>query len=258
MAPGGVKGLRQTRLGADTYGMRRIYLIAFMLVLASSAAAQGIFEYWKAGAHTKRGKSPLPSTSPSPTVQHGPGGGVAVHAAAGPAAWTHAWFADRAAVRKQVAALKEAVGNSMIGERYPLPRGGGFRCTPFDAAPHAPDDPEPWAMRCTGSDASCARENFFACPSPGAAPVLVQVRWTARVPAEASAAEWRSYFRALADTLTQALGSPAVADSTMLRWDRSDHAVTARLHGGSARADSIEILARSSTLPSPRTESARR
>jgi hypothetical protein len=113
-------------------------------------------------------------------------------------------------------------------------------------------------MRCTGPDASFARENFFACPAPGTAPVLVQVRWTARVPAGASAAEWRSYYRALGDTLTQALGSPATADSTVLRWDRSDHAVTARLHGGSAHPDSIEILARSSTLPTPRTESARR
>jgi hypothetical protein len=250
--------LRQNHLRADTYGMRRIYLIALMLVLASTAAAQGIFEYWKAGAHTKRGKSPLPSTSPSPTVQHGPGGGVAVHAPAGPAAWTHAWFADRAAVRRQIGAFKETVGSPMIGERYPLPRGGGFRCTPFDAAPHAPDDPEPWAMRCTGPDASFARENFFACLTPGASPVLVQVRWTARAPAGASAGEWRSYYRALADTLTQALGSPVVAESTMLRWDRSDHGVTARLHGGSARPDSIEILARSSTLPTQRTESARR
>jgi hypothetical protein len=238
--------------------MRRVYLIALMLVLASTAAAQGIFEYWKAGAHTKRGKSPLPSTSPSPSVQHAPGAAGTAHTPSGPAAWTQAWFADRPAVRRQMAALKDAVATPMIGERYPLPRGGGFRCTPFDAASHAPDDPEPWAMRCTGSDASCTRENFFACPAPGAAPVLVQVRWTARVPAGASGAEWRSYYRALADTLTRAMGSPVTADSTVLRWDRSDHAVTARLHGGSAHPDSIEILARSSALPAPRTESARR
>jgi hypothetical protein len=238
--------------------MRRIYLIALMLAVASTAAAQGIFEYWKAGAHTKRGKSPLPTTSPSSTVRQAPGSAVRAHAPAGPAAWTHAWFADRAAVSRQIAALRDAVAVPMIGEHYPLPRGGGFRCTPFDAAAHAPDDAEPWAMRCAGPDASCARENFFACPAPGAAPTLVQVRWTARAPAGAATAEWRSYYRALADTLTQALGRPASVDSTMLRWERSDHAITARFHGSSAHPDSIEILARSSSLPAPRTESARR
>ena len=240
--------------------MRRLVLTTLMLAFASTAAGQGIFEYWKAGAHTKRGKSPLPSTPPSSpsTVQHAPGSGVAVHAPAGPAAWSRAWFADHAAVRRQIASLRDAVAVSMIGERYPLPRGGGFRCTPFDAAPHAPDDPEPWAMRCTGPDASFARENFFACPAPGAAPVLVQVRWTVRVPAGASAAEWSSYYRALADTLTQALGSAVTADSTVLQWDRSDHAVTAQLHGSPAHPDSIEILARSTALPAQRTESARR
>ena len=113
-------------------------------------------------------------------------------------------------------------------------------------------------MRCTGPDASCTRENFFACPAPGTAPTLVQVRWTVRIPAAAEAAEWLRYYRSLADTLEQALGTPAAADSTVLRWDRSDHAVTARLHGSSAHPDSIEILARSNALPAPRTESARR
>ena len=251
-------GLRQTPTPADTSNMRRIYLIALMLILASTATAQGIFEYWKAGAHTKRGKSPLPSTSPSSTVQQASGSAVRARAPAGPAAWTHAWFADRAAVSRQIAALRDAVAAPMIGERYPLPRGGGFRCTPFDAAPHAPDDAEPWAMRCAGSDAACTRENFFACPAPGSAPALVQVRWTARIPDAAAAAEWRSYYRALADTLTRALGPPASADSTMLRWDRSDHAITARIHGSSAHPDSIEVVARANTLPAPRTESARR
>jgi hypothetical protein len=238
--------------------MRRISLIALMLTVTSTAAAQGIFEYWKAGAHTKRGKSPLPSTAPPSTVQHAPASAVRAHAPAGPAAWTHAWFADRAAVSRQIAALRDAVAAPMIGERYPLPRGGGYRCTPFDAAPHAPDDAEPWAMRCAGPDASCARENFFACPVPGAAPTLVQVRWTARVPAGAATAEWRSYYQALADTLTRALGPPVSADSTMLRWDRSDHAITARIRGSVAHPDSIEILARSHALPAPRTESAGR
>jgi len=249
--------LRQTSGSADTWNMRRIYLIALMLIVASTAAAQGIFEYWKAGAHTKRGKSPLPSTSPSSTAQQAPGSAVRARAPAGPTAWTHAWFADRAAVGRQIAALRDAAAAPMIGERYPLPRGGGFRCTPFDAAPHAPGDAEPWAMRCTGPDASCERENFFACSAPGAAPTLVQVRLTARVPAGATAAEWRQYYRALADTLTEALGPPVSADSTMLRWDRSDHAVVARIHGGFAHPDSIEILARSNALPSARTESAR-
>jgi hypothetical protein len=251
-------GLRQTPAPADRSDMRRIYLIALMLALGSTAGAQGIFEYWKAGAHTKRGKAPLPSTSPSSTVQHAPGSDARAHPPAGPAPWTHAWFADRAAVSRQIAALRDAVAAPMIGERYPLPRGGGFRCTPFDAAPHAPDDAEPWAMRCAGPDASCARENFFACQTPGAVPTLVQVRWTARVPAGAAAAEWRSHYQALADTLTRALGPPASADSTMFRWDRADHAITARIHGSFARPDSIEILARSSSLPAPRTESARR
>lgn len=238
--------------------MRRIHLIVLTLALASTASAQGIFEYWKAGAHTKRGASPLPSTPPSSTVHHAPGATGAAHTPAGPSPWTHPWFSDRAAVGRQIATFREAVAVPMIGETYPLPRGGGFRCTPFDAASHAPDDPEPWAMRCAGPDASAARENFFACPSPGSAPVLVQVRWTVRVPAAAEAGEWRSYYQALADTLTHAFGLPDTLNGAVLQWDRPDHRVTARLRGALAHPDSIEILARATTLPAPRTESAHR
>jgi hypothetical protein len=57
-------------------------------------------------------------------------------------------------------------------------------------------------------------------------------------------------YRALADTLTQALGRPASVDSTMLRWERSDH--DHRMGPQPAHLDSIEILARSSSLPAPR------
>ena len=236
--------------------MRRFALIALLLALASSAAAQGIFEYWKAGARTKHTTStPLPGPQPR-TVSGTPSSGSS--RPAGPSAWTQAWFADRGSVAKQIAALRGAIAEPMIGERYPLPRGGGFRCTDFDASPHAPGDPEPWAMRCAGPDASCARENFFTCPAPGAAPTLAQVRWTARARDAATATSWRPYCRALADTLTRAWGSPAwiAADSTAVRWSREGFAVTLRLHGAAARPDSLEILARSSDLPADTRSSA--
>jgi len=86
----------------------------------------------------------------------------------------------------------------------------------------------------------------------------VQVRWTVRVPAAAEAGEWRSYYQALADTLTHAFGLPDTLSGAVLQWDRSDHRVTARLHGASAHPDSVEIIARATALPAPRTESAGR
>jgi hypothetical protein len=230
--------------------MRRVYLIALMLALASTAAAQGVFEYWKAGAHTKRSsRSPLPSATPRSTVKQAPAGSQGAARPAAEPAWTEAWFADRGAVRRQIGALREAIAVPMIGERYPLPRGGGFRCSDLDAAPRAADDPEPWAMRCSGTDAGLTRENFFVMPGPGTAPVLLQVTWATR--ASSSTAAWRSYYRELADTLSRAIGQPVwvAPDSMAMRWERSDHAITLRLHVSPAHAESLEVTARSSLLP---------
>ena len=242
-------GLRQGPGRADTPPMRRLVLIVAMLALGSTALAQGVFEYWKAGAHTKRSsRSPLPSATPRSSGQQTAARSPGARPAAEPA-WTAAWFADRDAVRRQIGALREAIAVPMIGERYPLPRGGGFRCSELDAGPRGIDDPEPWAMRCSGTDAGCARENFFVMPGPDAAPVLLQVTWAAR--ASSATAAWRSYCRELADTLTRAIGPPVwvAPDSMAARWERSDHAVTLRLYGGPAHAESLEVVARSSLLP---------
>ncbi len=247
---GSSESLRQGPERADTSPMRRLVLIVAMLALGSTALAQGVFEYWKAGAHTKRSsRSPLPRTTPPSTVKHAPAGSPGAARPAAEPAWTEAWFADRGAVRRQIGALRDAIAVPMIGERYPLPRGGGFRCSDLDAAPRAADDPEPWAMRCSGTDAGLTRENFFVLPGPNTAPVLVQVCWAAR--ASSSTAAWRSYYRELADTLSRAMGQPVwvAPDSMGMRWERSDHAITLRLHVSPAHAESLEVIARSSLLP---------
>ena len=242
--------LRQGPERADTPPMRRLVLIVAMLALGSTALAQGVFEYWKAGAHTKRSsRSPLPSATPRSTVKQAPAGSPGAARPAAEPTWTEAWFADRGAVRRQIGALRDAIAVPMIGERYPLPRGGGFRCSDLDAEPRAAEDPEPWAMRCSGTDAGCTRENFFVLPGPGTAPVLLRVRWAAR--SSSSPAAWRSYYRELADTLARAIGQPAWVspDSMATRWERSDHAITLRLHLSPAHTESLEVVARSSLLP---------
>jgi hypothetical protein len=233
------------------------FLVAVFLtpdIPSEAIARPGIFEYWKAGTHAKKSSgSSLPRTS------HGSETGPrTTHAAESartardqqPPAWTDAWFSNRDLVRKQLATMREAIAIPMIGERFPLPRGGGFRCTQAAADTSHAVDASHWTLRCVGPDIGGERVNEFYVPAPGTAPVLERVRWVVRAPATARQASWGKFYRELADSLSRIMGPPAWSghDSTTARWSCDHHETTIQLHSNSARVDSMAILCLSDRL----------
>jgi len=233
------------------------------------ALAQAMGEYGRAGTqiHTSS-KAPVPrvpkaAPAGSPTTE----GAHLIQAkhtgepsreshTQGPPIWSEAWFTNHALVRGQVVAMVQAITASMIGESYPLPRGGGFRCTQPSGAGGQGDGPA-WAMRCTGSDVGGQRENDFNVITPGTAPVLERVRWIVVAPASSHTEAWRGFYKELTDSLTRALGPASwSADHMSARWDSNVAETTARLHGVPTHPESLEVTCLSDRLAEPRRSAA--
>jgi len=252
-------------------------LLAALALLAAvrpdRAIAQAMGEYGRAGTHIDRSTpSPAPRVPKATPVPKAPSAGStttqahlirAKHTAEtarepraeGPATWSEAWFANHALVRGQIEAMVQTITASMIGERYPLPRGGGFRCTQPSGA-GAGDDPA-WAMRCTGTEAGSQRENDFNVITPGTAPVLERVHWIVVAPQATHPEAWRSFYRDLTDSLTRVMGTPSwAADHMSARWNWNGTETTARIHEVSAHSESLEVTCLSDRLAEPRRSSA--
>jgi hypothetical protein len=219
--------------------MAAIVVLGLMLS-ATEASTQGIFEYWKAG--TKRG--PSRSASPHGHAHPGPTGSPAPSPPA-PAitGWTVAWFSDSTLVRRRVGETIEALRVPMIGQTFPLPRGGGFACTRLEsgAAPAAGD--LVCVIECAGPELGGRRQNWFYADGADGTPTLDRVRWLITAPPSSPRAPWRAFVRAVADSLSRAMGPPAWSgpDSMDVAWNGPDYATTIRLHATPTPVDSLEI-----------------
>ena len=249
------QGRPRPRTGVAPFSGLALAASFLALSLASAAAARpSIFEYWKAGTHTNKSSgSRTPRKSPS--AESGPRTVRAAEAASvarpsRPSAWTAAWFSDRDLVRRQLVAMEEAISVPMIGERYPLPRGGGFRCTQAQSDPSQISGAATWVLRCQGPDIGGERENDFYMPAPGIAPVLERVRWVIRPPARTPLASWRVFYRELADSLSRTMGPPTWSgpDSVAARWVWNHCQTTIRLHFHAAGVESLEVACASDRL----------
>ena len=217
-----------------------ITLLAGLLVASIGHARPGMYDYWKAGTKRK-GSSTLPResrTSHSTTP-----GTPSASVPKGPEPWTEAWFADPKLVAEHIREMAEAVGVPLIGERFPLPRGGGVPCTPVDpmSAPTVGDMRR--VVECNGPSLGGEQWNEFYAPGPDAAPTLEHVRWRIQAHAPAHVAAWRGVVTALRDSLSGSIGVPTWTspDSLALRWDQAGYRTTITLHVTAARADSLEI-----------------
>jgi len=255
-----------SRLGLATLAAG-FALLAIAHPRASLAQAMG--EYGRAGTqvHTSS-RSPVPRVPKAAPAGSSTTEGAhlirAKHAAEsghgshpqGPPLWTETWFSNRALVRGQIQAMVEAITASMIGERYPLPRGGGFRCT----QPGGRGDPDapPWAMRCVGTDVGSQRENDFSVVAPGTAPVLERVRWIVVAPAPTHSEAWRPFCAELTDSITRVMGSPSwtASDHSGARWNWNGAETTLRFHGVAAHSESLEVTCLSDRLAEPRRSAA--
>ena len=224
--------------------MRRIGLLAVVglgLTLAPTAASsQGIYEYWKAG--TKRGPSrsalahgharagqtsaPAPSASASTVVP-----------------WTSGWFSDSMLVGRGVGEMVEALTVPMIGQSFPLPRGGGFVCTRLDESSPPAAGGLTCVIECVGPELGGRRHNWFYAGGENGTPALDHVRWLILAPSASPRGSWRAFVHAVADSLAPAMGRPAwsVPDSLEVGWTCRDYATTMRLHATATRVDSLEI-----------------
>ena len=233
-----------------------------------TARAQAMGEYGRAGTqvHTSS-RSPVPRVPKAAAAGSSSTQGAhlirAQHTAAaseshaqGPPIWSEAWFSNRALVRGQIQEMVQSITASMIGERYPLPRGGGYRCTQPTGGAETNGDGRSWAMRCVGSEVGGQRENDFSVLAPGTAPVLERVRWL--VVASGRPEAWHGFYQELTDSLTRAIGPPswAAADHAGVRWNGNGSEITARLHGTSAYAESLEVTCVSDRLAETRRSAA--
>lgn len=250
---GSISPLRNKAETVDTFPMKHlegnvshwprrfaITLLAWVLVASVGSARPGMVDYWKAGTKRKSSstipresrtsRSPTPVTSSAPTPK-------------GPVPWTGAWFSDPKLVAEHVHEMSEAIRVPLIGERFPLPRGGGVPCTPVDPMSSPAVGDMRRVVECSGPDLGGERWNEFYAPSPEAAPTLEHVRWRIQANAPAHVAPWRQVFTALRDSLSGSIGAPTWTspDSLALRWDQDGHHTTIRLHVTAARADSLEI-----------------
>ena len=229
-------------------------LLAVLMVASLGSGRPGMYDYWKAGTKRK-GSATIPRESTSRPTTHSTPAAPAATIPKGPEPWTEAWFADRKLVGEHVHEMSEAIRVPMIGEGFPLPRGGGVPCTPVD--PMA--SPSAGGMRrvieCTGPDLGGERWNEFYAPSPDERQTLERVRW--RIPAHdpAHLAPWREVVSALRDSLSGSIGFPAWTspDSLTLRWDQDGYRTTIRLYASTGRADSLEITCVSDRTRDPET-----
>lgn len=226
-------------------------LLAGILVASAGSGRPGMYDYWKAGTKRK-GSATLPRESRSSSRSTAP----AVPSAPvpkGPEPWTEAWFGDPKLVAEHVHEMAEAISLPLIGERFPLPRGGGVPCTPLDpmSAPAVGDMRR--VVECNGPSLGGERWNDFYAPGPDAAPTLENVRWRILAPAPAHVAAWRGVVTALRDSLSGSIGVPTWTspDSLALRWDQAGYRTTMTLHVTAAQADSLVITCVSDRMAVP-------
>jgi hypothetical protein len=228
-------------------GFQIVVSVLLASIFFSEAEARpGFWEYGKARTRTKRtSRSVLAQpTRRSRTQPAAPSRATRVQH---PPTWSLAWFSDRSLVRAQVVAVAEAISHSMIGERYPLPRGGGFRCTGTQSAGRAPGDE--WVLRCAGPELGGTRENDFYQAAPNASPILERVHWVFRSPSK-ERRPWLSFHRELTDSLLRVMGRPAWVspDSMASRWSWSNMSTTVRFDSGPAEFGSLEVTCLSDRL----------
>lgn len=251
------------------------FLTVHLVACPRAAQAQAMGEYGRAGTHIdKSSPAPAPHVPKATAVPKAAPAGVkttegahliqAKHTgesehdshAQGPPLWSEAWFSNRGLVREQVRSMVGAITASMVGESYPLSRGGGFRCTQPSGA--GAGGASSWAMRCTGLEIGGQRENDFNVITPGAAPVLERVRWLVVAPASSRGEQWHNFYSELTDSLTRAMGQPSwtAADHSSVRWSWNGAETTALIHGGTAHVESLEITCLSNRLAETRRSAA--
>ncbi|HET9951130.1 MAG TPA: hypothetical protein VFS09_04975 [Candidatus Eisenbacteria bacterium] len=229
-------------------GIAAIVLLGITLT-PTVAAPQGIYEYWKAGTKRSRSKAALPSG-------HARAGASGASAPSAPARaitpWTPAWFSDSTLVRRRIGEMTEAMTVPMIGQTFPLPRGGGFVCTRREGGEPPAESGLTCVIECAGPELGGRRHNWFYAGGASGTPTLDRVRWLILAPPSSAGAPWRAFVRAVADSLSREMGPPAWAgpDSTVATWRGLDYRTTVRLHGDSARVDSLEVECVSERLAS--------
>ena len=138
--------------------------------------------------------------------------------------------------------MTEALTIPMIGQTYPLPRGGGFVCS-------RPDGGRPsegglsCVLECVGMELGARRRNWFYASASEPAPTLDRVRWVILAPRGTPRAPWRALFLVLSDSLSAAMGRPtwSGADSTDAMWTSEGFTTAMRLHGDPNGVDSLEM-----------------
>jgi hypothetical protein len=228
---------------------RRFALTLLVGLMAASLGSgrPGMYDYWKAGTKRKGSRTlPNESRSPRSTAPATP----LSPSPQGPEPWTEPWFADPSLVREHVQKMSEAIRVPMIGERFPLPRGGGFSCESVDVGVASPSGTKR-VLECVGPELGGSRWNEFYAPTADALPTLERVRWRILAPTPAHLGPWRAVVTALRDSLTGSFGEPAWAsdDSLSLRWNQDGYRTTVRLHATTARAESLEITCVSDRVP---------
>ena len=207
---------------------------------ASASSAQGIFEYWKAG--TKRGPARPASPHGHP---HAGQTGAAAPSSHPPAVapWTETWFSDSTLVHRRVAETIEALSVPMIGQTFPLPRGGGFACTRLESGAAPAEGDLACVIECVGPELGGRRHNWFYEGGESNVPTLDRVRWLIVAPPASPRAPWRAFVRAVSDSLSRTMGPPSRSDPDSLdvSWSGREYATTLRLHASPACVDSLEI-----------------
>jgi hypothetical protein len=223
--------------------MSRLSLAAIMVLgitlAASVAARQGTFEYWKAGARTTSKKSAQP---PSHSTSRQTSSAARSPSPPTVPSWTEAWFSDPNLVRRRIGEMSEAMANPMIGETYPLPRGGGFVCTQPEGSV-TPSGGLVCVLQCTGPELGGRRYNWFYMAGSAGMPTLERVRWAIVPPRSTPRAPWRPFFFALTDSLSRVMGQPVWSgpDSMGATWNWKGRVTTMRLHAVPTRVDSVDM-----------------
>jgi len=220
----------------------RLAAIALLgITLATSATAhQGIFEYWKAGARRGRSKSSLPAPRSRAQESNQPGWERSDRPAA---PWTDAWFSDSTLMRRHLATMTGSLTVPMVGQGFPLPKGGGFVCSRIEGGVEPADGGLTCIIECIGPELGGRRWNQFYASEADPEPTLDHVRWLVLAPREAPAERWRAFYLALVDSLSGAMGQPSWTgtDKAEATWRNDDYTTTVRFYGGPARVDSLEM-----------------
>ncbi len=231
--------------------MNRRHLAAIALLgitLATSAAAhQGIFEYWKAGARRGRSKSSLPAPGSRASQ---PDATERARSARPPAPWTDAWFSDSTLIKRHLTTMTGSLTVPMIGQGFPLPRGGGFVCSRLEGNNEPADGRLACIIECIGPELGGRRWNRFYVSASDPTPTLDHVRWLVLARHATPPAPLRAFYLALAESLSGVMGQPEWTrpDSAQATWRGKEYTTTMRYHGDPAGVDSLEMVSISERL----------